>query len=360
MLKLFQRWYHRYFSDQEAVVLILILGASFVVLMTMGKMLAPVLTALVIAYLLLGLVTALTNRGLPYLFAVWFTYALFLGGLAVILLLLIPLTWTQLKTLLEQVPDMIAEGNRILEVLPKNYPELVTAEQVNEWVLIANNYMGSLGKQVVSVSVATLPNLISILIFLVLVPVLVFFFLKDKDVIMGSFTRFLPEKRPVISKVWEEMNHQISNYVRGKFIEIIIVGGVTYIALVILGVKYAALLGLLVGLSVVVPYIGAAVVTIPVALVGYFQFGIGPDFLTLIIVYAVIQALDGNVLVPLLFSEAVNLHPVSIIVAVLVFGGFWGLWGVFFAIPLATLIKAVLSAWPEVVEAVNEAEINEK
>jgi putative permease len=59
-----------------------------------------------------------------------------------------------------------------------------------------------------------------------------------------------------------------------------------------------------------------------------------------------IQALDGNVLVPLLFSEAVNLHPIAIIVAVLFFGGIWGVWGVFFAIPLATLISAVVTAWP--------------
>jgi putative permease len=62
--------------------------------------------------------------------------------------------------------------------------------------------------------------------------------------------------------------------------------------------------------------------------------------------YLVIQALDGNVLVPLLFSEVVNLHPIAIIVAILVFGGLWGFWGVFFAIPLATLVQAVLKAWP--------------
>ncbi|MNT53842.1 hypothetical protein D3C72_1909530 [compost metagenome] len=65
------------------------------------------------------------------------------------------------------------------------------------------------------------------------------------------------------------------------------------------------------------------------------------------VAYLVIQALDGNLLVPLLFSEAVNLHPVAIIIAVLVFGGLWGFWGVFFAIPLATLVKAVLNAWPK-------------
>jgi putative permease len=61
--------------------------------------------------------------------------------------------------------------------------------------------------------------------------------------------------------------------------------------------------------------------------------------------YGIIQALDGNIIVPLLFSEAVNLHPVTIIIAVIFFGGLWGFWGVFFAIPLATLVKAVINAW---------------
>ncbi|MGM0634292.1 MAG: AI-2E family transporter, partial [Pseudomonadota bacterium] len=72
----------------------------------------------------------------------------------------------------------------------------------------------------------------------------------------------------------------------------------------------------------------------------------GSEFVTILVIYAVIQLLDANVLVPIIFSETVNLHPVAIIAAVLVFGGLWGLAGVFFAIPLATLIKAIINAWP--------------
>ena len=81
-------------------------------------------------------------------------------------------------------------------------------------------------------------------------------------------------------------------------------------------------------------------------LVAFFQWGLTADFYWVFGVYLVIQALDGNVLVPLLFSEAVNLHPVAIILAVLFFGGIWGLWGVFCASPLATLVKAIINAWP--------------
>ena len=86
--------------------------------------------------------------------------------------------------------------------------------------------------------------------------------------------------------------------------------------------------------------------TVPVALVALFQWGLTPDFYWAVAAYLIIQALDGNLLAPLLFSEAVDLHPVAIIVAILFFGGIWGFWGVFFAIPLATVIQAILRVWP--------------
>jgi putative permease len=174
----------------------------------------------------------------------------------------------------------------------------------------------------------------------------VFFFLKDKQLILSWIAGYLPQQRDLAGQVWAEMDQQIGNYVRGKFSEILIVGATTYIVFVLMGLTYAALLAALVGLSVIIPYIGAAVVTIPVAMIAFFQWGWGSEFAYLMLAYGIVQALDGNVVVPLLFSEAVNLHPVAIIVAVLVFGGLWGFWGVFFAIPLATLVKAVLHAWP--------------
>ena len=75
----------------------------------------------------------------------------------------------------------------------------------------------------------------------------------------------------------------------------------------------------------------------------------------LMISYLFLQFLDGNVLVPVLFSDAVNLHPIAIIVAILVFGGLWGFWGVFFAIPFATLIKALINIWPTTVDYLQDA-----
>ena len=177
-------------------------------------------------------------------------------------------------------------------------------------------------------------------------PLMVFFFMKDKTAIVTWVKHFLPDDRRLAGQVWADVDMQIGNYVRGKFIEIVIVWVVTYVTFALMGLQFSMLLGVLVGLSVVIPYVGAVTVTFPVAVIAYFQWGFTSDFAYIMIAYAIIQALDGNVLVPLLFSEVVNLHPIAIITAVLVFGGLWGFWGVFFAIPLATLVQAVLKAWP--------------
>ncbi len=346
MLSILRTWVDRYFAVEEAVLLVILLVAGLVVMLTMGTVLAPMIAAVVIAFLMQGVVVNLKRLGLPHWLAVAIAFVLLMGFILVALLGLMPVFWQQTASLFKELPRMLAEWQKVLSLLPERYPGFVSPEQIDHMIGMMRAELGVVGQTILSFSLSNLPILVAVLIYIVLVPLLVFFFLKDSDQIMHWLASFLPKERPVMRKIWLEMNLQIANYVRGKAIEILVVGLVSYIAFLWLGLNYAELLGLAVGLSVVVPYIGAAVVTLPVALIGFFQWGWGSEFFYLLLVYGVIQALDGNVLVPLLFSEAVNLHPVAIILAVLVFGGLWGLWGVFFAIPLATLIKAILNAWP--------------
>ncbi|MGE8485209.1 MULTISPECIES: AI-2E family transporter [Pseudomonas] len=346
MFKVLRDWIQRYFSDEEAVVLAVLLFLAFTAVLTLGGMLAPVLAGMVLAYLMQGLVVILERLRLPGAVAVGLVFALFMGGLLVFILVVVPLLWHQLITLFNELPGMLAKWQSLLLLLPERYPHLVSDEQVLQAIEVARGEIGKFGQWALTFSLSSLPLLVNIMIYLVLVPILVFFFLKDREMI-GQWVRgYLPRERALITRVAQEMNRQIANYIRGKVIEIFICGGVTYIAFVALGLNYAALLALLVGVSVVVPYVGAVVVTVPVLLIALFQWGWSDQFIYLMAVYGIIQTLDGNVLVPLLFSEAVNLHPVAIICAVLLFGGLWGFWGVFFAIPLATLFKAVLDAWP--------------
>ena len=346
MFKVLRDWIQRYFSDEEAVVLAVLLFLAFTAVLTLGGMLAPVLAGMVLAYLMQGLVVTLERLRVPGGAAVGLVFALFMGVLMLFIVVVLPLLWHQLITLFNELPGMLAKWQSLLLLLPERYPHLVSDEQVLQAIEAARGEIGKFGQWALTFSLSSLPLLVNIMIYLVLVPILVFFFLKDR-LMIGEWVRgYLPRERALITRVAQEMNRQIANYIRGKVIEIVICGGVTYIAFVALGLNYAALLALLVGVSVVVPYVGAVVVTVPVLLIALFQWGWSDQFIYLMAVYGIIQTLDGNVLVPLLFSEAVNLHPVAIICAVLLFGGLWGFWGVFFAIPLATLFKAVLDAWP--------------
>ncbi len=345
MLEILRSWYRRYFSDPQAVLLLLILLVGFGIVLAFGDMLAPVLAALVIAYLLEGVVRYFERHGVPRLRAVILVFSLFSAFVVFLLFGVVPLLSVQITQFLREVPHHLAVAQEKLLQLHQTY-SFISETQVQQIMSLLEQEIAAAGQRILTISLASIPSVITLLIYLILVPLLVFFFLKDKDRILAWLSAFLPEERSLADSVWREMDQQLGNYVRGKFWEIFIVGTVTWIAFAILGLKYAILLAVLVGVSVLVPYIGAAVVTIPVAFVAYFQFGWGSEFALVMIVYGVIQALDGNVLVPLLFSEVVNLHPVAIIVSVLFFGGLWGFWGVFFAIPLATLVNAVLRAWP--------------
>ncbi|KAF0192928.1 MAG: hypothetical protein FD165_31 [Gammaproteobacteria bacterium] len=355
MTNVFAKWYRKYFSDPESVILAVLLLAGLAVVVFMGNMLAPVVAAAIIAYLLEGLVQMLERYGAPRFPTVIIVFVIFLAFLLVVTFGFIPLLSRQLTQLVHELPNMIAQGQQALLRLPELYPNFVSEDQVKELSVAIRTAVGSLGQRVVSLSLASIAGLFTLLVYLVLVPVLVFFFLKDKARIFQWFGGVLPRDRKLATRIWNEMNVQIGNYVRGKFTEILIVGSVSYLVFALMGLNFAMLLGALVGLSVIIPYIGAAVVTVPVALIAYFQWGWSADLAWLMAAYGIIQALDGNVLVPLLFSEAVNLHPVAIIVAVLVFGGIWGFWGVFFAIPLATLVKAILGSWPRIEDAVADA-----
>ncbi len=345
-MQVIREWFRRNLSDPQVVILTAFLVVGTLIILYMGRILAPVLASVVLAYLLEGIVGWLEHKRMPRFPAVMLVFTIFMAFLLVALFALLPMLSRQVIQVVQQLPSMIQWAQMELMQLPERYPEIVSREQVVGLVDMLRQEVGRLGQRVLSISMASLRGLIAFLVYLVLMPLLVFFFLKDKRAISSWFGGLLPEDRRLTTEVWQDVDRQIGNYIRGKFWEILIVWAVTALTFYLLGLEFAMLIGFFVGLSVLIPYIGATVMTLPVALMGYFQFGLAPEFFYIVIAYLVIQLLDGNLLAPLLLSGVVNLHPVAVIVALLVFGGLWGFWGVFFAIPLATLVQAVLRAWP--------------
>jgi putative permease len=339
-------WIRRQLADRQLVALMLVLVSIALIIYLAGDIMAPVFAAVIIAYLMTGLVARLDARGLPHSLVVGAVFAVFLAVLVVTVFGLIPLLVRQLTQLVQQVPQIMSDAQNLLLRLSEQYPKVISEQQIQDLTAGLAAEVVSRGQQLVSFSLNSVVALLTAGIYLILVPFLVFFMVRDQARILDWLAGFLPAERQLASTVWSEVNEQIGNYVRGKAWEILVVGVVTYVIFSLLGLQYALLLAAVTGLSVLIPYVGAALVTLPVALVGYFQWGYSYDLLWVMVAYGVIQALDGNVLAPLLFSEVVNLHPVAVIVAILFFGGLWGFWGVFFAIPLATVIHAVIRAWP--------------
>lgn len=346
MLDILQQWYNRHFTDPQTVIFAFILIVGALLIFVLNAHLMPILVALIIAYLAEGMVVWLHRINLGRTVSASVVTALMITTILLAFFVLLPLLSRQISDLFREMPLMLAKGQQLLLHLPEEYPDYVSAQQIEEILTLVRTELASMGQRVVSLSLSSVVGVIAFLVYMILLPLMVFFFLKDKQMIIGWLATFLPEERRLLRTVWAELDIKIASYVRGKVIEVLIIWVASYIAFALMGLNFAMLLSLAVGLSVIIPYVGATVVTIPVALIAFFQWGFTSEFGWLMAIYGFIQFLDGNLLVPLLFSEVVNLHPVAIIVAVVFFGSLWGVWGVFFAIPLATLIQAILKAWP--------------
>ncbi|MEM6709979.1 MAG: AI-2E family transporter, partial [Pseudomonadota bacterium] len=287
-LEILSHWVNRYFSDEEAIFLVFLLLALGLFLFMLGDVLAPVLAGLILAFLLTGLVDRLKALRVPETVAVFVTFALFLSAMIAVLIFVVPLLIQQTRALVGAVPDLMGRLRELARQLMERFPDLITETQFAQAMDSIGGQLGNWSRLVLELVVGQVPSLVGLLIYLVLVPISVFFMLKDRELLLKFALSLLPSHRPLLNRVGAEMNVQLINYVRGKFVEILLVGAATFVCFSLLGLNYAALLGVLVGLSVLIPFIGAAVVTIPVFLVGLLQFGWSWDFGKVMIGYMII------------------------------------------------------------------------
>lgn len=348
-------WFRRHLEDPEVLVLTVLLAASAALIVLAGRALTPVIAAVVIAYVLDAPIERLRRLGVPRALALGAVFSGFVALLLLSLLAFLPLLLQQVEQVVRALPGMIAIVQELLLELPERRPDLIAPQQVQELVEQMRGQALAAAQGLLAYSLGQLGSLFTMGVYLFVVPFVVFFLLKDKQRILAWLARFLPDRRALAARVWADIDHKLGAYVRGKIYEIAIVGGVTYAAFTWLGVDFALLLAVATGLSVLVPYLGAASVAVPVALVALFQFGWSGSFAAVVGAYSVIQFFDGNLLAPLLLAGVVDIHPVAVIAAIFLFGAIWGFWGVFFAIPLATVAAAVIEAWPRAAAPLVEA-----
>ncbi len=336
-------WLRKRLADTELVMLLSSLLVIFILLIFIGPILAPVLLAIALAYVLDGVVDLLGRCKLPRMFAI----AVAGGGAMLVMLFtvlaILPLLTEQVGRLVSQAPEYVQSMREMMQQLQTNRAEWINPIYIQKLIAAVAAQLQEWGGALLTLSIASIPGMITLLVYAVLVPVMVFFFLKDKEVIIDWAQQFLPLDRSLLQRVWSELDTQIGNYIRGKFWEAFIVTVAMWLVFWWMGHEYALLLAVLTGISVWIPFVGAAVVTFPVILLSFFQWGWTDTMAYAVLAYAIVQTIDANVVVPWLFSEIVDLHPVAIIVAILMFGSLWGIVGVIIAIPMAALVKSVVS-----------------
>ena len=345
MRDLIDKFIARFFFNEESIYFGFLLLSCFIFILLFGNILLPVFLSIVIAFLLNGLLRSFESLRISHTVSLSLTLIIFFGFYLSIFIAL-PSLGAQINSLLQNLPVIAVAFQDTFSGLAETYSDIFSDEDFNTLFLNFSDQVNNLLSQALGQLAGTISFMFNAILYAILVPIMVFFFLKDKTVLLPMLIGFLPKKRGFMNSVFSEMNDQLYNYVTGKVIEMFVVASFSYLVFALLGLPYAVLIAILVGLSVIIPFFGAILVTIPVAFLGLYEWGLTTQFYWLMFLYLLIQILDGNVLVPFLFSTRNNLHPVMIIITILFFGGIWGFWGLFFAIPLATFIKAIVNSWP--------------
>ncbi|MDP3589989.1 MAG: AI-2E family transporter, partial [Methylobacter sp.] len=214
--------FKRFLPNSQAVALAIILIVSFVLVYSLSGLLMPAFVSIVLAYLLEGLICKAESMKMPRLPAVYLVFSVFMACLIFLLFYLIPMVSQQAVELVQQIPEIVNRAQIGIMRLPEMYPKFVSESKIQQMMFAVQRELLTYGQNVLSISAASVVGLVSVMIYLFLVPMMVFFFLKDKQLLIDWFLQFMPKDRNLSVRVWEEVDMQLGNYVRGKFGEVFI------------------------------------------------------------------------------------------------------------------------------------------
>ena len=217
MINVFKSWFEKHFSDPQAILLVAILFLGGILVLYWGSILTPILAGIIIAYVLEGLVCRINKLGVPRMAAFLLTYTLFITALALFLIGLVPLVISQLTQLVTDFPEILQKIQQLILEVSVKYPVLADHEIEKMLGTFSSEIVG-VGQKLLSVSLSSVADVFTITVYLVVVPLLVFFLLKDKTEILGWFRRFIPRDRGLASSVWKEVDIKMGNYIRGKLL----------------------------------------------------------------------------------------------------------------------------------------------
>jgi len=323
-------------------LLILLLAMGIYLLYLVRGIFLSFLLAVTLTYLLNPIVSTMEQKGTPRVAAILLTYAALVIIVSGMVLYGMPHIIKQLNQMVNVVPDYAAQVKEFIQSVQKQYARAGIPEAIRNVIDDRINWIEDYLSQLADRTAKSLMGLAGYVFNIVLAPILAFYLLKDVELFKEKAIRAIPVRwRDDMLTLGSEVHKVLNSFIRGYMTVSLIVGGLTWLAMKILGVEFPAMLGVFAGLTQIIPYFGPVIGALPaIALALLTSKWLA---LKVIIAFLVIQQLEGSVLSPKILGDQVGLHPLFVILVLLAGGQLFGLMGMILAVPVAAMLKVILT-----------------
>ncbi len=378
--KFFTSWFYKWFLNNQAASFLLVCLLVLVNLFLFNKVgyvIKPIVSfveIILLPMILTGLLYYLLNPIVNWLERLKLSRTVAIS--IVFVLIVILLVWglaVAIPNIQEQIVSFARNVPNYIQNIEKQVNGWLQDERFEQFRPTVIEMMNRLNEQIVSFAqklsssaVGWAGNLIStasqIIVAILIMPVILFYLLRDDKNLKGHITKFLPTAwREPVGTVLSDMNGQLSNYVRGQVTVAVIVAIMFSILFSIIGLSYPITLGILAGFLNLIPYLGSFLAMIPAVILGLVA---GPFMLIkVLIVFMIEQTIEGRFVTPLIHGSSLSIHPITILFVLLTAGQMYGVLGVLLGIPIYASIKVVLKAifeWYKQYSGLYEEELVQK
>ncbi|MCY8198098.1 AI-2E family transporter [Bacillus subtilis] len=377
-----QTWsgrFKRFFLDNKFVLFLLVLlliGLNILVFTKTSFIFTPIIVLLktislpiiltgIVFYLLNPVVDFLERRRIRRIYSILLLYLLVIGLITITIVSIIPFLKEQIMSLIDNIP-------RYVDVVENQTKQLIGSNFVNQAQQTMNINISDLATKV-SDQAATIVNstftgvgnfigaLTEIIISIVTVPFILFYLLKDGRKLPVYILKFVPTRlKEQTYTVLSEMNHRLSSYIRGQIIVSFCIGFLLFIGYLIIGLDYASLLAVIAACTSIVPYLGPTIAITPAIIIAIVTSPL--MLLKLVIVWTIVQLIEGKLISPQIMGKNLHIHPITIIFLLLTAGKLFGVVGIILAIPgyaVAKVITTHLFDWFKMRSHLYDEEKNE-
>lgn len=324
------------FAGIAIVAVLIVVALGF-----LKDLLLPIVISIFLSYLLEPAVDAMENRGMNRTLAVVLLFIGIFGMIALAVVLLSDRLTTEFQHMvsgasLQDPQKLIDQFRANLEI---SFPSLAKTGIFAQLAAKASSY----GSTFFSTSVESMAHAFSALGTMIIIPFIIFFFLKDSRQLKKLIVQMMPNRSFEMSlSLIHKISLQLGRYIRGQLMDSAIVGFMIIIALSILDLRYAIFIGILAGLANMIPYLGPIVGGIPAALVSVMDNGDFSGVPSIVLAFTVIKIIDDVIVQPIVVSRSVELHPVLVILAIVAGGHLGGIFGMIIAVPLTSIVKVTI------------------